>query len=152
MDYQKRVEELSGMKVEALRKMARKVRIKNVNSYRKAGLVEKIASVEHMEYLEADGQQEFEEKRADSPKVSYIINASIGQLVAFKLPNGKVKSAKIINRSSKQRKLKVQTDYKAVFVIGYDDVIWVRTGKRWPNGVYQLLKGIKKYSDSSHMA
>lgn len=75
-------------------------------------------------------------------KMPYIENAEIGALVAFRLPSGKVKSAKIINKSSKRRKLKVETEYGAVYVVSYDDVIWVRTGARWPRGVYKLLKGM----------
>lgn len=75
-------------------------------------------------------------------KMPYIENAEIGTLVAFRLPNGRVKSAKIIKKSSKKRKLKLETEYGAVYVVSYDDVVWVRTGTRWPRGVYKLLKGM----------
>lgn len=75
-------------------------------------------------------------------KKSYIENVKIGTLVAFKSLTGKVKSAKVVKRSTKNRKLKVETKYGAEFVISYDDVVWVRTNKRWPKGVYQLLKGV----------
>lgn len=74
-------------------------------------------------------------------KMSYIENIDIGTIVAFRLSNGKAKSAKVTRKSTKNRKLKVETDYGAEYIISYDDVIWVRTGKRWPRGVYQLLKG-----------
>lgn len=73
---------------------------------------------------------------------SYVENVQIGTLVAFRSITGKVKSAKVVKRSSKNRRLKVETKYGAEFVIPYDDVIWVRTNKRWPKGVYQLLKGV----------
>ena len=75
-------------------------------------------------------------------KKHYIEQAPIGALMAFKLSSGKVKSAKITNKSSKNRKLKLETEYGAVYVVSYDDVIWVRTGLRWPSGVYKLLKGL----------
>lgn len=74
-------------------------------------------------------------------KMTYIENISIGTIVAFKLPNGRAKSAKVVRKSTKNRKLKLETDYGAEYIISYDDVIWVRTGKRWPRGVYKLLKG-----------
>ena len=74
-------------------------------------------------------------------KMSYIENISIGTIVAFYLSNGKVKSAKVVRKSTKNKKLKVETDYGAEYIISYNDVIWVRTGKRWPKGVYKLLKG-----------
>ena len=75
------------------------------------------------------------EQKAERRK-SYVENVQIGTLVAFKSITGKIKSAKVVKRSSKNRRLKVETKYGAEFVIPYDDVIWVRTNKRWPKGVY----------------
>lgn len=75
-------------------------------------------------------------------KMSYIENIEIGTIIAFRLSNGKVKSAKVTRKSTKNRKLKLETDYGAEYIISFEDVVWVRTGKRWPRGVYKLLKGI----------
>ena len=75
-------------------------------------------------------------------KMHYIEGVEIGALVAFRLSNGKVKSAKVIRKSTKNRKLKLETDYGAVYIVSYEDIIWVRTGKRWPKGIYRLLKGL----------
>lgn len=75
-------------------------------------------------------------------KIRYIETAEIGTIVAFRLSNGKVKSAKITKRSTKNRKFKLETDYGAEYIVSYDDIVWVRTGKRWPRGVYKLLKGV----------
>lgn len=74
-------------------------------------------------------------------KMHYIENIEIGTIVAFKLSNGKVKSAKVVKKSTKNRKLKLETDYGAEYIVSYENIIWVRTGKRWPKGVYNLLKG-----------
>lgn len=74
-------------------------------------------------------------------KMPYIENAAIGSLVAFKMKSGKVKSAKIMKKSHRDRKLLLETDYGAQFVVSFDDIIWVRTGKRWPRGVYEMLTG-----------
>lgn len=74
-------------------------------------------------------------------KMPYIENIEIGTLVAFRLSNGKVKSAKVTRKSTKNRKLKLETDYGAEYIVSFDDIVWVRTGKRWPRGVYKLLKG-----------
>lgn len=82
------------------------------------------------------------DEEREAKKQAYIDNAKIGVLVAFKTADGKIKSAMIKNRSTKNRKFKVETKYGAEFIISFDDVIWVRTNKRWPKGVYQLLKGI----------
>ena len=75
-------------------------------------------------------------------KMPYIENIEIGTLVAFRLSSGKVKSAKVTRKSTKNRKLKLETDYGAEYIVSYDDIVWVRTGKRWPRGVYKLLKGL----------
>lgn len=74
-------------------------------------------------------------------KMPYIEDAKIGSLVAFKLSNGKVKTAKVINKSTKNKKLKLQTEYGAEYIVPYVDVLWIKTGKRWPRGIYNLLKG-----------
>ena len=75
-------------------------------------------------------------------KERYLNTAEIGFLVAFKIETGRVKSAKIVNRSTSGRKLKVVTAYGMEYVIPYEDVLWIKTGTRWPKGVYMLLKGI----------
>ena len=75
-------------------------------------------------------------------KMPYIENVEIGTLVAFRLSNGRVKSAKVTRKSTKNRKLKLETDYGAEYIVSFDDIVWVRTGKRWPRGVYKLLKGL----------
>lgn len=74
-------------------------------------------------------------------KKSYIENSKIGTIVAFRLSSGKVKSAKMVNRNRKKEKLKLETKYGAEYIIPYKSVVWVKTGKRWPRGVYELLKG-----------
>lgn len=74
-------------------------------------------------------------------KMHYIENIEIGTIVAFRLSNGKVKSAKVVKKSTKNRKLKLETDYGAEYIVPYESIVWVRTGKRWPKGVYNLLKG-----------
>lgn len=75
-------------------------------------------------------------------KLQYVENIAIGTIVAFRLSNGKVKSAKVAKKSTKNRKLKLETDYGAEYIVNYEDIVWVRTGKRWPKGVYKLLKGL----------
>lgn len=82
----------------------------------------------------------------DSPadaKYGYIKTAEKGTIMAFKLPDGKVKSAKMVERSLKREKLKLETAYGRQFVVSFSDVIWVKTGERWPKGVFNLLKGLK---------
>lgn len=77
-------------------------------------------------------------------RMEYVERVGAGTLIAFRLPTGKVISAKIKRKSTKRRILQVETSYGAEHLVPFEDVIWVRTGKRWPRGVYNLLKGIEE--------
>ena len=152
-------EELSNMLVVDLRNMASTYGIKNVKKYKKQELVDMICEIiygqtptvvdeEVSVAVEEDDNNsvetetdELSEEEIAERRMPYVENAPIDTIVAFKLPTGKAKSAKIINKSTKNRKLKVETAYGAQFIIPYDSVIWVKTGTRWPKGVYNLLKG-----------
>lgn len=76
-------------------------------------------------------------------RMPYIEDAKPGMIVAFRLPDGGTKSAKVILKSTKNRKFKLETKYGAEFIVFYDDIVWVRYGKRWPRHIYSLLKGGK---------
>lgn len=119
-----------------LRVIAKELDIKGRGHMTKEQLVQAIASATGGEAAETS-----DDVSSGSNKVKYVENAEIGTIVAFKLPDGRVKSAKIEWRSTSRRKLKLVTQYGAEFVVPYEDIIWVRTTKRWPKGVYNLLKG-----------
>ena len=119
-----------------LRVIAKELDIKGRGHMTKEQLVQAIASATGGEAAEPS-----DDVSSGSNKVKYVENAEIGTIVAFKLPDGRVKSAKIERRSTSRRKLKLVTQYGAEFVVPYEDIIWVRTTKRWPKGVYNLLKG-----------
>lgn len=130
---------MSDEKVRSLREMTRKELLaiaKDLNVSKRWDMKKD----ELIEAIEKSSKQEIEKCQG---KMNYVENVELGTLVAFRLRNGRVKSAKVIKKSSQSRKLKLQTNYGAEFVVSYDDVLWVRTGKRWPRGVYNLLKGIK---------
>lgn len=119
-----------------LRVIAKELDIKGRGHMTKEQLVQAIASATGGEAAETS-----DDVSSGSNKVKYVENAEVGTIVAFKLPDGRVKSAKIERRSTSRRKLKLVTQYGAEFVVPYEDIIWVRTTKRWPKGVYNLLKG-----------
>ena len=101
----------------------------------------KTSVIEKVKQLKKRKNPKNEEERLAN-KLRYIEEAAIGTLLAFRTETGKVKSAMIVNRSTKSKKFKVETKYGLQHVVHFDDVIWVRTNKRWPKGVYNLLKGI----------
>lgn len=96
--------------------------------------------------------KEREEQKKAERHISHVENAQIGAIVAFKDEKGKVRSAKIVKRSSQKRKLKLQTAYGLDFVVSYDDIVWVRNGDRWPRGIYNLLKGIGENGEQDAQA
>lgn len=101
--------------------------------------------IDNHDVVEVEDKVEKESANVDvdmAQKMPYIENIEIGTLVAFRLSNGRVKSAKVTRKSTKNRKLKLETDYGAEYIVSFDDIVWVRTGKRWPRGVYKLLKGL----------
>lgn len=146
-------EQLMEMKVDELRKVASSIGIKNAKRYKKVDLVDMIISVQNPPEAVAEEVKEEKEEVAgasdnaddsgiDSNKLRYINEAPIGTLVAFKLPNGQTKSAKIINRSTGRKKLKLETVYGKQFIVSYSDIVWVKSTNKWPRGVYNQLKGI----------
>lgn len=122
-------EELSKKKVRELMKLATSLGIKGAWGMKKEDLINEIiaatAVTSHAEEMD---------------KNKRIQNAPLGTIVAFKAPGGRVRSAKIKLRSTANKRLMVVTEYDAEYNISYDDVIWVKSGKRWPKGVYNLLK------------
>lgn len=166
-------EDLMKMKVDELRKYASSVGVKNSHGFKKADLVEAILTAEKSAQSSNEKDAEVEQKidsqednaeeagagknendAADvvnvnidmERKMPYIEAAAIGTIVAFKVPNtGVLKSAKIVNRSTKNRKLKLETAYKKQYVIKYEDVVWARAGSRWPTGILKALKEGARY-------
>lgn len=164
-------ENLNEMNVENLRKYASSVGVKKIRSFKKAELIEEVIKVcsedatddvevfgtdEEIAALKTECEKEsdldtideFEETdvineaEQANKHLEYIENAEVGTIVAFRVGD-KVKSAKIINRSSARRKLKLETAYGRVYVVDYDDIIWVKTSSRWPRGVYELFSKVK---------
>ena len=77
-------------------------------------------------------------------KAKYVDRVEKGTVIAFNVGGNKIKSAKVMKKSSKEKLLKCVTSYGKEYLVKYEDVIWVKTGLRWPRGVYNLLKGIKE--------
>ena len=172
MAVEARKKELQAMKARDLMRMATTLGIKGSWDMKKADVIEAILRAEsakvseqaveansvvnndqsakvnvkvddHGNDVEAVDKVENETASIDmSQKLPYIESAEIGTTVAFRLANGKVKSARIIKKSTKNRRFMLETSYGAQYIVSYDDIVWVRTGKRWPRGVYRLLKGL----------
>lgn len=88
-----------------------------------------------------------ENKKSKSRK-EYIENAVEGLIVAFRInftskksiPLKKTISGKIISNNKEENVLVVETRNSLQYAVPYDSVIWVKTGERWPKGVYAEMK------------
>ncbi len=83
-----------------------------------------------------------EKELPEEVKLDRVQKAPIGTIVAFRSDNGTVKSAKIVRRSTEDKMLKLTTKYGVSHLMSYSDVVWVKTGTRWPRWVYNLLKNV----------
>lgn len=71
----------------------------------------------------------------------YLANIEVGRLVAFNDHNmGIVRTARVVNISQKRQQLKVIDIYGSMEVISFEQVAWVKTGKRWPRRLFHLIR------------
>lgn len=74
-------------------------------------------------------------------KQSYLDTIKVGSLVAFFNDNQtKYLSGKVLE-VLENNVLLVESNLKSKYYLKKEDVKWVKTGKRWPKGVYKYLKG-----------
>jgi hypothetical protein len=89
-----------------------------------------------------------EEQREVRSKDDYIFNAEEGLIVAFRLnfasKDGvnltKVISGKIVENNKIEEIYTVETRNGLKYGVPYQSVVWVKTGERWPKGVYDEMK------------
>ena len=74
----------------------------------------------------------------------YVESISIGDIVAFRTKQYRVKSAKIVKKSTADKKLLLETKYGKQHLVPYSDIVWVNTTGHWPRWVYDLLKGVNQ--------
>lgn len=139
-------ETLESLTVKMLISIAGKNNIVGRWKMNKEQLIEAILSCYYNNESAEISENENATKVVLSDKEERINNCAIGSIVAFHHINKNgdtFKSAAIIKRCKAEKKLKVKTAYGRTFIINYSDVIWVKTaGKRWPSGVYKLLRGV----------
>ena len=75
----------------------------------------------------------------DDRKKEYIKNLRKGTILAFRVKcSEKVLSAMVIEINIVN--ITVETKNGTKFIIDRDSILWVKTGERWPKGIYNLLK------------
>jgi hypothetical protein len=89
-----------------------------------------------------------DQDREIKTKGDYITNAEVGLIVAFRLnfeAKSKVKltkviSGQIVENNKEDEMYVVETKNKLKYGVPYSSVVWVKTGGRWPKGVYDEMK------------
>lgn len=74
-------------------------------------------------------------------KQQYLDSLKVGQIVAFKI-NDKMISAKV-SYFLKDGSVEVETKNGSKYYIKTEEISWVKTGARWPAGIYNALKANK---------
>ena len=86
--------------------------------------------------------------KSSRSKDDYIMKAKEGEIVAFRLNFKsrqnvnltKVISGKILVNESAKELLTVETRNGLQYGVPYSTIVWVKTGERWPRGVYEEMK------------
>lgn len=87
-----------------------------------------------------------EPKKSDKSK--YVARLQCGSIIAFKTPEGRMLSGKVVQftfavgEDAGHMIYCVETKNGKKFTIKDYDIAWVRTGERWPKGIYNALRGI----------
>lgn len=80
-------------------------------------------------------------------RMDYISNIKPGNVISFNVPGDKMISGKVVEicepeqtPDGKERKYIVRTNNCSIFYVVEKDITWVKTGTRWPLGIYNALK------------
>lgn len=147
------LEKLNNMKVAELRNICKENGIQYCTKerrFKKDELIEAILKAgvfEEKKESESDSvessakvENKVEVKDNSVNKLKYLKNIECGTIVAFKINDDKVISAKVIKKSTPRKKLMLETSYGQQYTADWDDVVWVKTGKRWPRGIYNMFQ------------
>ena len=77
------------------------------------------------------------EQKISKTKGDYINNIEVGVLIAFKVQDRMV-SAKVIQVN--ENDVKVETKNGSIYFVGKESIAGVKTGSRWPSGIYNALR------------
>lgn len=156
------LEELNVKRVKDLLVIAKELGIKGRHDMYKAELVEAIRKAEKLKdwaekEIKASEEfanslfediKEFDEKSANEsekvqrPKADYISKIEKGVIVAFKINDEKVISGMVDEIKADSFIIKTKNGIR--FDVWKNKIIWVKTGARWPRGVYLALRGEKE--------
>lgn len=98
-------------------------------------------NTETLDTIICASNEEWEKEAAfeKKPKADYINKATVGVIVAFKVVD-KTISGMVEEVLSNEFVVKTKNGIK--FTVRKKNVVWVKTGLRWPRFIYEALKGV----------
>lgn len=133
------LKDLEGMTVKQLLEIAKVVRVTGRHKMCKSQLKANITFWSKHRYELISRRQKEIGDAMSKYKDDYIKNAKVGTIVAFKINEQKMISGKIEEVS--EGKFVVQTKNGIRYTVEPKQIAWVKTGSRWPKGVFNELKG-----------
>ena len=95
--------------------------------------------IKNEDSIQSEGSQ-----KVSKTTLEYLANAEVGTLVAFKRNSSKdiAMSGKFI--SLENGKVTVESKKGTIFKLNSENIIWVKTGERWPKWVFKLFNNSKE--------
>lgn len=133
---------LRGGEIDQVASVGIRVKDKKGEKTEMSKFVEYLIKNEQHAYLIEDGTQ------SGKTKDDYIVDAEEGVIVAFRLnfesragtKLTKVISGKILENNKEDEIYVIETRNSLKYGVPYSSVSWVKTGSRWPKGVYEEMK------------
>lgn len=122
------------MTVKELMGIAKDLGIVGRHGMRKQQLIDAIVEREEQE---EDRQVDVTERQKNHDK--YIFSARVGMIIAFKINGKKVLSGKIEEIHATEYVVRTKNGVK--FHVNFNNVLWVKTGERWPKSIYLMMRG-----------
>lgn len=132
---------LSSKTVKELLAIAKEYQIVGRHDMKKQQLIDAIVEVVEIEKALRETNTSVANKTHDD----YVKNLKSGDIIAFQFhsPFGKkiTRSAKVIDLHPGEVGLTVQDKIGNKYFVYKSNILWVKTGKRWPKYIYSMFKG-----------
>lgn len=129
------MDDLTSKTVKELLVIAKEYQIVGRHDMKKQQLIDAIVEFEKI----------LNEATAKKTHADYIKNLKQGDIIAFQFYNsfGRkiVRSAKVVDAYPGEVGLTVQDKIGNKYFVYKSNILWVKTGKRWPKYIYSMFKG-----------
>lgn len=135
------MDNLSSKTVKELLAIAKEYQIVGRHDMKKQQLIDAIVEVVEIE----KALDETDASVANKTHGDYVENLKQGDIIAFQFNNpfGKkiTRSAKVIDPHPGEIGTTVQDKIGNKYFVYKSNILWVKTGKRWPKYIYSMFKG-----------